>query len=731
VALLEVSVLACGPHFPNRVLLGGDNVVLKAPVASFREEIERIKPPLPARFKAVLPPKEVILKVPAPVTSTKQARDEASGMVVIKLAVPARKNKGPGYKFRVNDPRRQTVAADVHDLEEALAGSNLGAGQRQEIINAYWAVRKALLDYGEKVSKWKYRRYRNKIPDADDLRRHRFDAPAIPEGLPVEFSEYLRGAILYHQGELEKAREVWLGLLKRPKGERPYRSTWAAFMIGKTLLEDEPPKAVEWFQLVRELAEEGFADSLGLASSSLGWEGRAFLNQGKYDEAIELYLAQMATGDRGAFVSLQWTAGAALKASPDVLEKIAKNDTARKVITAYVISRGGVYNWRFSSPLTKRWLEAVEAAEVFVEEADRLALAAYQTGEMETAGSWLDVAPPDSNTTRWVRAKLLLHDGKVAEAAEHLAFIARRFPPIRHPRRDGYAYAREPIEMRVRGELGALYLARRQYIEALDVLLRGGHWEDAAYVAERVLTPDELIEYVNLKWPPPEQDGRSFMGRRNTGPYWFGVRIRYLLARRLSRLGWWDEAWAYYPTKWQSRFDAYTQAVHDGENERLSKEERAAALWKAACIARYEGMELMGTEVEPDWFFYAGSFQRNPASLTRGSAEYAEQARLVSSSADEQQRIEQHVTEPEMRFHYRYKAIDFGWRAAELMPDDSDETARVLCIAGSWLAKLDPQAADRFYKAMVIRCGKTELGREADKLRWFPKIEIDKGQLLQ
>ena len=31
---------ACGPSFPNRVLLGGDNAVLKAPVASFQEEIE-------------------------------------------------------------------------------------------------------------------------------------------------------------------------------------------------------------------------------------------------------------------------------------------------------------------------------------------------------------------------------------------------------------------------------------------------------------------------------------------------------------------------------------------------------------------------------------------------------------------------------------------------------------------------------------------------------------------
>ncbi len=65
------------------------------------------------------------------------------------------------------------------------------------------------------------------------------------------------------------------------------------------------------------------------------------------------------------------------------------------------------------------------------------------------------------------------------------------------------------------------------------------------------------------------------------------------------------------------------------------------------------------------------------------------------------------------------------------MPDNSDETARVLCIAGSWLKIRDPQAADQFYKTLVRRCGKTKLGREADKLRWFPKIEIDKNKLLE
>jgi len=65
------------------------------------------------------------------------------------------------------------------------------------------------------------------------------------------------------------------------------------------------------------------------------------------------------------------------------------------------------------------------------------------------------------------------------------------------------------------------------------------------------------------------------------------------------------------------------------------------------------------------------------------------------------------------------------------MPDNNDETARMLCIAGSWIKGKDPEGADRFYKALVRRCGKTELGKQADKLRWFPKISEEKDQPLK
>ena len=56
------------------------------------------------------------------------------------------------------------------------------------------------------------------------------------------------------------------------------------------------------------------------------------------------------------------------------------------------------------------------------------------------------------------------------------------------------------------------------------------------------------------------------------------------------------------------------------------------------------------------------------------------------------------------------------------MPDNSDDTARVLCTGGTWLKFLDPAAADGFYKALVNRCRKTAIGAQADRMRWFPVL---------
>lgn len=695
---------ACGPFFPNRVLLGGEDVVVDAPVAGFEVEVRRISPATPPRFKALPLPEEPWV----------------------------------WYALMDEDYAKQTAAADIGDLEAALAAAKRPAKERETVAREYRAARQVLLDYATaraqeaaELAMWGTKVTRTPT---------RLEAPNPPTGAPAEFTDYLRGAVLFHQGKPKKAREAWLALLARPARSRHYRSTWAAFMVGKTLLDSDPDQAIVWFQKTRQLAAGGYADSLGLASASYGWEGRALLNEERFNAAIERYVEQLTTGDPRALTSLQWASRDILEAEPQHLEKAAKSRIARRVVTAYILSRSASFREGRGAELSKQWLAAVQGARVrTVADADRLAWAAYQVGEMKLAEGWLKVAPAESPAAAWIRAKLLLRAGKGAEGTKALAALAARLPAAealhdwqwaedRSGFGDQWDLSVHNMGECVRGELGALYLGRRQYPEALDAFLRGGFWEDAAYVAERVLKPDELKAYVDRNWPPPgaERAAKWPPGRVSTGE-----SIRYLLARRLARVGHWADARQYFPPEWRPRFDAYARGVLDGRSKGRSQADRAAALWKAACIARYEGMELLGTEIEPDWSVHGGSFGAEwltPTATVRGERSPAP---LTSSTADERRRIRDHAPRPNTRFHYRYGAADLAWEAAALMPDQSEDTARVLALAGSWLKNRDPKAADRFYKALVHRCGKTALGKEADKLRWFPPVEEDVEKLIR
>jgi hypothetical protein len=86
---------------------------------------------------------------------------------------------------------------------------------------------------------------------------------------------------------------------------RHYRTVWALFMLGKIALKSGDPEAVTWFQKTREAAKLGFADSLGMAADSYGWEGRSEWKQNHPEKAAELFLTQFALGDTSAIVSLK------------------------------------------------------------------------------------------------------------------------------------------------------------------------------------------------------------------------------------------------------------------------------------------------------------------------------------------------------------------------------------------------------------------------------------------
>ena len=608
----------------------------------------------------------------------------------------------------------------------------------------------------------------------------------VTSGLPLEFAYYFRGAIAQAGGDSYQAIKCWEQLLALPEKKRHYKSTWAAFMLGK-YFEDQADSlaaenaaaqesnsysfgayghAMDYYRQVRELDRKGFADSTGLAASSLGLEARVCLKQKDYGRAIELYLEQYAAGDGSAVNSLRFAAIAAFGesgASPEQFAALAKNRRVRRVLTAYLISSRlpgmfGNYEEDKSGRLVEQrtalvWLDAVESAGISeVEYASQFALAAYQAGRMDLAQRWVRRAG-DEPVAQWLQAKLFLRAGKIDEAAKLLAQVSRHFPQtppvisraktfaaslttkVCDDHDDEHSYL--SIGQQALGELGVLLLARREYAEALDALLRSSCWMDAAYVGERVMTTDELKDYVDRHWP-------AVSARRREAPYADGYRygenrstlrqdIRYLLARRLARDGRYAEAGKYYPEEWINSFGALVAALKTGRDVAMPPAKRAGALMCAAFITRTNGMELLGTELAPDWYIERGNFQEGVTWEQR--AETRTNSLINVASSDEIERGRAHHAVPEERWHYRdraqqlkIEAVGLFWDAAQLAPDNSDEAARLLIRGGTILERYDLDGADKFYKALVRRCGRTAFGQQADKLRWFPELD-EKGNL--
>ncbi len=612
----------------------------------------------------------------------------------------------------VGDPYQQTTETDTADVRKAVEASGALPAVREKILTAHAELRKAL----------------NRDKPAPDL--------SAPRGLPPELADYLEGAIAYHQGRRAKAAAAWERLLARPAAERPLRSTWAAFMLGRNAMKKDPhgpgdsgdpgdpDTAVRWFERTRELASQGFSDPLGLAFDSLGWQARTEMDRGRYDRALPLYLEQ----DRaGAGSSLRIACAEAMQAGPQALARAAAAPRSRAILTAWVLtpSPGG-------NSHAKEWLRAIKAAGVKQSEgADRIAWAAYQAGDFRSAAEWVARAPADAPMARWIHAKLLLRRGRLEEARQ-LFHQAAALPAADMSEEDAWDYAwatgynvRLATGPQAQGEEAVVLLAQGKREEALDGFLRSGYWLDAAWVAEREMTADELKAAVDRDWTAAlaarfqPKDGEGFAGGFvHPAPARLAHSIRYLLARRLLRDGRYAEARPYLPSDLAPSLDTLAAGMRDGEDSARPASQRAAALFRAACVTRHQGMELLGTEADPDWFV----LDKGDYELPEYTAGLAARRRLPPPAAGEPERTARHRATPWKRFHYRYRAAALARRAADLLPDGTDDKARMLASAGIWLAGKDPKAAIPFYRELIRSSHATRLGREAAARHWFPDV---------
>ncbi|MEL6343975.1 MAG: MYXO-CTERM sorting domain-containing protein [Myxococcota bacterium] len=527
----------------------------------------------------------------------------------------------------------------------------------------------------------------------------------IPDGLPTEFDLYLRGAVHWSNGDARRAKKAWQSVLKLPPEQRTYRSTWAAYMLGRSEVQGDNAALKAWMSQVRALAAEGFVDSLGLAAETYGWEAYAQLQADDLGAAAKGYVQQLQTGAPGAARSLQIVARRALQ-QPN-LYAVAQDPLLNPLVTADLVSRSG------DEAETARWLEVVtEFGGGRISGADRLAWAAYQSGDMAAAKGWLEQAE-DTPIATWIDARLKMRDGDYEAAAALLKTVGEGFGEESWENAAWWSRRVEYETLRpghtALAERGALLVHEGRYEEALEALLAAQHWVDAAYVAERLMPLDALQAYVDRTTSASDKpEGNA----RETEPK---AALRDLLGRRLVRAGQLDEAAPYLFPDRQPQLEAYQTAIAD--SKRGAALDRAKALWSAARTLRKHGMALMGTELSPDYAYTDGYYSAPAVGWVRH--EFVE-GTFAPNDAERAQYAAQ-APEPDQRFHYRYVAAELAWQAAALLPDDDEGTLKILCQAGIWLKNKDPQAADRYYKAMVNRGWNTTLGNSANALRWFPE----------
>jgi hypothetical protein len=543
------------------------------------------------------------------------------------------------------------------------------------------------------------------VEQIDEMRNAKTVAEADPIGhdLPAAIRLYTDGAVAYHMGDFNEASKNFRAVLDLPPAEGAPRSIWALYMLGRIAQQsDDDRLASEDFDQLRDRVLKGAPDPLGLAVASIGDQAKPLfdravqritkgaLQDGSPDtrafaqdmaKAVALYQRQAAYGSNMAIDSLL-EVSQLLLATPNALAATIGDPGIQRLLVAYVMANTSETDDSDAAepdPQLVAVLAAIEKAGLdHVAGADRVASLAYRLGRFDLAAALADKAP--GPLADWVKAKLSIQKGDLAAAATLYASVIHTFP------------AQSNSSSVALGEAGTLALARGEYLQALELLYQSGdeHWGDTAYVAERVLTTQELKQFVDAEVPAVA--AKPSTDPNDTPDETLAEKLRDLLARRLVRDGDIPTALPYfYDEKTRQAAVDYQTALDDASHAWFSTD-RAAGWYEAAVLARESGMEMMGTETAPDELIYGGDFDTD-VWKTPPTGPFV--------TDGEVKRFADQKTQPDLRFHYRYIAVDEASKAADLLPQRSQAFAATLCAAAGWMRQT--AGADDRAKALYHR----------------------------
>jgi tetratricopeptide (TPR) repeat protein len=540
-------------------------------------------------------------------------------------------------------------------------------------------------------------------------------ALAAGAGLPSAVVNYIAGAVEFHAERYDRAAAYFDAIDALPPDQRAIRQVAADYMKGRIhQMQGEAEAARAAFRAARAHAEAGAPDPMGLAVASFGEEARVDLIEAGLitpapwpieivddpakassliSHAVRLYAEQAARESKIALLSLRQVASLVV-ADAEVLGRVIEDPLVRRLLVAYAISREGPWDEESSEVVSANVIEAalMLPTPAAGEEIDRLAALAYQTGRYDVAERL--VAKTERPLGLWVRAKLALrHSDREAAVRDWTAALAASV-------KAGDAIdLDEDARTRLRGEAAVAKLSAGAYDESLRLLFPAAqtYWGDVAYVAERILTVDELKNFVDGLPPANPKPRRASSDEPpSRDPT---EDLRALLARRLARQGRIAEALPYYPAsidRWSdnpaerkvplaAEAQDYAAALKAAQPTwRWRNVSRAEALFSVAMMSRTRGMELLGTEGPPDVAAVDGNFSwgygqespRGTVGVTTGA-----DAREPLLGPDEATRFAASAPQPDKRFHYRVIAADRAIEAADLLPQGSQAYAATLCWA--------------------------------------------------
>lgn len=508
---------------------------------------------------------------------------------------------------------------------------------------------------------------------------------------------------------LVKSQQRFAAVLALPAEQNASRIVWAAYMLGRiAAYQDNSAEAVAQFQKTRELVKSGLPDPLGLAVASLGEQARLHLRHGEPKQAVSLYREQMAYGSAGAVNSLKQAARIISRDSA-LLDQALTDPLTQRLLFAYLYSQNvGVPFSSLQAYLDNSPKEESSAEPAFdvweriaasiekqgieqVAGADWLAAFAYQRGAFKLAQR---LAEKDkSPLAYWIKAKLALRAGNQTAALAAYAQAVKGFPRVdksNSAASDQNNGVDDHLIDRIDAERGVLRLARGEYQKALEYFYAAQYLTDASYVAERVLTVNELQSFVDrhVQVPSPK-DVEAAAGFASTP----ALRIRQLLARRLMRGQRFEDALRYFDDpKLKSLAQRYHSVLDQAHNRKQEPIARAKAWYEAALLARNNGLELLGYELAPDFANHSGELD---------DAGGPKEVKGEFTTSDERRRFKSSQAKPDVRFHYRIVAADYASKAADLLPAHSQAFAAVLCQAASWNLIRQPGFAAPLYKRYV------------------------------